>query len=312
MDVCNGIAAALKAFLLTTRTHGYRVPRELLLEELREETRTPWWSIEGCVESEIGDRSQLLLYSRTQSRDRNKVQFSAIQSGLLAESLVPGYDRYFFSIRSPVGWPGWVGFDGNRLEEIRKSNPSDLAEYKGVVENDLVFYVPRRPLSKLGQKLDTFRQSLSLVWPQTVRDFRDQLGIPEILCREAHIHRNAWGIVLKGSVVFENWSDSEAHDLIHRFRRRIVMTARSTATPATGSVPFLRRLPIAYARVSVFRRDHRVRRLASFGLGADLVCTVQYQRMSRIRSPDIMGSTVESDGKWRVAWNRAWLASLED
>jgi hypothetical protein len=60
----------------------------------------------------------------------------------------------------------------------------------------------------------------------------------------------------------------------------------------------------------VYRKDYRARRLKSFGLGSDLVCTVRFQRMSRIRSPDILGSTVESAGRWRVAWNKSWLDSL--
>ena len=312
LDTCNGCAAALKTFLITVRTAGYRIPRESLVEELREETRAPWWSVEGCVESEVMGRSQLLVYARANSRDYDKVHFSAIQTGLLAESLVPGYDRYFFSLRSPSGWPGWVGFDGNRLRVAREGNPSDIAEYAGlgVVENDLVFYVPRRRLSRFGRKADTYRHALAVAWPQAREDFRRRLEIPRLLCRGAQIHRNGWGAVLNGSVVVEDWEDSKGQELVRRFRRRIIRVARKEATLAKGSFPVLRRFPLAFAQVSVYRKDYRARRLKSFGLGNDLVCTVRFQRMSRIRSPDILGSTVESAGRWRVAWNKSWLDSL--
>ena len=47
-----------------------------------------------------------------------------------------------------------------------------------------------------------------------------------------------------------------------------------------------------------------------FGLGEDLVCTVQIHRTRRIKSLDIMGSTIEMIGKWRVAWNKAWLDAV--
>jgi hypothetical protein len=311
VDVCNGVAAAVKVFLITAHPRGYELPRELLIEELREETKTPWWSVEGCVESEIGDRTQLLVYSRADSRDYNKVQFSAIQTGILAESLVPGYDRYFLSLRSEVGWPGWVGFHGDRLRKVRESRPSDIMQYKGVVENDLVFYVPRRPLGRIARTLDTLRHTIAITWPRTLHTVRDELGIPRIVCRGASIHRNAWGIVLNGSVVVEDLPEGQEQQLIRKRRRRIIRVARRVARPEVGAIPLLRRLPIAFAQVGVFRKDYRIRRLSVFGLGADLVCTVRFQRMRRIRSPDIMGSEVETDGRWRVAWNRAWLDSLQ-
>ncbi len=71
-----------------------------------------------------------------------------------------------------------------------------------------------------------------------------------------------------------------------------------------------RYLPVGYARVSVFSTDFRQRTLINFGLGAELVCTLQLRRIRRIQSPDLMGSTVENSGSWRVAWNQAWLESL--
>ncbi len=40
LDVCNGLALALSLFFLTHQKDGYNVPRELLLDELRESTRT--------------------------------------------------------------------------------------------------------------------------------------------------------------------------------------------------------------------------------------------------------------------------------
>jgi hypothetical protein len=93
LDTCNGVVAGLKVFLLVARDRGYIPPRELLLEELQEETCTPWWRIEGCVESEVAGRSQLIVYARPDSRDYSKVRWSTIQSGILAEFFAPGYER---------------------------------------------------------------------------------------------------------------------------------------------------------------------------------------------------------------------------
>ena len=65
VDVSNGIAAAMKVFLSLSGDYEYPLPRELLVEELKEETKVPWWSVEGCLESQTGKGSQLVIYSRT-------------------------------------------------------------------------------------------------------------------------------------------------------------------------------------------------------------------------------------------------------
>ncbi len=45
----------------------------------------------------------------------------------------------------------------------------------------------------------------------------------------------------------------------------------------------------------------------AFGLGPELICTIQLQHIRRIKALDIIGSTIEVSGDWRIAWNRAWI-----
>ncbi len=122
------------------------------MEELQEETSTPWWTIEGCVESEIAGKAQLIVYARPDSRHFQKVQWSTIQSGILAEVFAPGYDRYFFSLRSRKAWPGWASFDGKKLRHLREAGVDDLSQYSGIVEDNLIFYVPRPAMPALARK----------------------------------------------------------------------------------------------------------------------------------------------------------------
>jgi len=49
-----------------------------------------------------------------------------------------------------------------------------------------------------------------------------------------------------------------------------------------------------------------MRKLESYGLGPDLIGTVQIQKIKRIKAPDIIGSSIEQIGKFRFAWNKAW------
>ncbi len=304
LDICNGIAAALKVFLIVKKTC---LLQEVLLEELQEETHSPWWRISGCVESENNSRKQLLIYAKPNSLDYSKIRSATIQAGILAEFFAPGYDRYFFSLRSPKGLPGWAGFDGHKLAALRSAGISDINQYQGILENNLVYYVPKLTLPRCLAKADTLLQSFRLIWPQIMAQMRKESKIPEIICRNASIHGNSWGSVVNASVVIDCLEDNEAMDVVRTWKRRIIKTGLKAARKKVGFFTFARYLPLGFARVSIFRKDNRRRRLANSGLMADLVCTLQLQKIRRIQCPDILGSTIEKTGKWRIAWNRTWL-----
>ncbi len=296
VDDCNGLAAALAVFYVRHRGDGYPIPEELLLQELREETATPWWAIEGTIRSRVPAGNQLLVYARTRSADFPTIQFSAIQTGILTEAFAPGYERYFVSIRGGTSGKGWAAFHGERLRDHRAA-ADDLTKYTDVLES--IAFLPLKNRPPWMRRIWNMYQAFRINWPYARRDWYAARGIPEIVPRVATVHRNGWRSVLNGSVVMPHLSPPQ----IRRFRRRIIDAALSIATANTHIAGHI---PLGFAQISVFCRDYRARRLASYGLGPDLVCT-RYQTISRIRSLDIMGSTVEVAGAWRIAWNRAWL-----
>lgn len=310
LDVCNGIAVGLKVFFLVSPRKAYVPPREIRLEELQEETRSPWWTIVGSVETEIPGKSQLIIYARPDTRCYDKVLWSSVQSGILAEFFAPGYDRYFFSLRSKKALPGWIGFDGTKLKKLREAGADDLSQYKGVIEDDLLFYIPQpRPHSlfcRLGTLVSSFKVQSSLAIQRYREQMERQFGIPRTVCRSASIHRNSWAGILHASVVIEGLDELKAMEIIGRNRRGIVKSAQRRARQE-NRFNLATYLPLGFAQVAVFRRDYRRRRLASFGLGDNLICTVSFQRLNQINRPDILGSTIETRGKWRIAWNQAWL-----
>ncbi len=309
LDACNGLASALKVFLILSRVKGYRLPRELLFEELLEETRTPWWRIERCVESESGKTRQLLVYARPNSRDFAKIQWASLQSAVMTEFFAPGYDRYYFSLRTPKAWPGWAAFNGKELQRLRESDTAEIPDYATAFEEVGLFYVPRPALPRFLGRLDTLLHSFRIQWPLAAQQIRENLGIPNIVSRDAHMHRNSWGFVLRGAAVIEGLTNESAADTIRAQRHRIIRKAAKQARSSTSWLNLVRYLPLGYARIAVFSKDFRCRRLSSFGLGPELICTVQFQRIRRIKSPDIMGSSIEANGNWRIAWNRAWIES---
>ena len=309
VDTCNALASAIKVFLMLSFGAGYQLPHELLVEELMEETHSPWWSISGCIQSELPGATQLLIYARPESRDLLKIRWADTQSAILAESLAPGYDRYFFSLRGSKAWTGWAAFDGRRLRQLRESGASEVHEYATSMEDGGFFYVPKSALPRALGQLDTLIQSFRLQWPLVRRQIRANLRVPVVVGREAGMHRNAWCYVLRGAVVMPDLTDDTAAAKIRTNRRRIILMAARKARSSTSRIDTVRYLPLGYARVGVYSEDFRRRRLNGFGLGPQLICTVQLQRIPRIKSPDIEGSAIEASGNWRIAWNRAWAQS---
>lgn len=310
VDTCNGIAAALKLFLLRFDRDGYLMPRELAVEELMEETSTPWWTIGGCIPTELPGATQLLIYARPESRDAMKINWAAIQSAVVAEGAMPGYDRYFLSLRGSRGDVGWAAFDGDVLRSLRESGAADLHEYVAALESPGVFYHPELRLPGLLRRADTLFKSMSLQWPIAINQIRQNLRVTRVAARSAKLHRNGWRSVVNGAVVIEVPENEDVARVVRRRRRQIVRVAARLARRSMSRLDPVRYLPVGWARIAVVNEDFRRRRLGSFGLGPELVCTVQLQRIRRIKAPDIMGSTVEASLNWRIAWNKAWIDEI--
>jgi hypothetical protein len=119
-----------------------------------------------------------------------------------------------------------------------------------------------------------------------ISDFKRKLGWPEIHAREVNIHRNSWGIVLNSSIFLEALDGKITQDIVRKFRRKIVSKAHSEARNKSSIYKIIRFLPLGFARISVFSKDYRRRRLSGFGLDRHLVCTIQVKRLQRINSPD--------------------------
>lgn len=309
LDTCNALSLALSLFFLTHQEHGYLLPQNLVLNELKAETYAPWWEIVGCTPSAFAGLNQLIVYARPHTSDYSKVQLSTFHSGVLAERFAPGYDRYFFSLRAKGALPGWAGFDGKKLRKLRREANATLEDYVGVLDDNLVFYSPRFRLPHFLYRIHNLVTSVRIQWPSAAANFRKQMGWHSATARAATVHRNAWGCVLNASVVFHPMDGDISQDAIRQSCGMIVRKCLRCARHRTSRIDIARHLPLGYTRIAVFQRDYRQRRLSSFGLGEDLICTIQVQYIRRIRPPDIMKSTIEQRGRYRIAWNRAWLES---
>jgi len=302
IDSCNAFALASKIFYIVNLDKNIRIPQQYLIEELSSETESTWWKINGSVYSEtMYGQSQLIIYIQVNTRDFPKVQYFSYMTAVLCEQLSPGYQRYFLSFLSTIALPGWAVFDGVKLETVRKSDPQDVKSYADVlVDNQLVF-IPKFKIPRLFGRVDSFIQSFRVTVPPAIDDLKKQLGQIEFIVRDVTIHRNGWRLVLNGSVVIResevNW---------RKVARKIIRKSLKISRKKEKNI-LLKILPLGFARLSIFNCDYRVRILRNYGLGQDLICTIQFQKIKRMKVPDIMGSKIEKIGSYRFAWNRAWL-----
>ena len=310
LDACNGMAAALKVFLRYACGGSYGVPLQLQLEELQEEGRSPWWSVDGCVESEtVSGGRQLVVFCRASSTRYKTVQWSAFRCGVLAECFAPEYDRYFVSIRSARAMPGWAAFRGKELRLAREKaarNPEDRSGYSSVLEEPGVFFRPRVRVPDGVARLGTLWWFVRSAWSAFKARIASELSRPTLVCRNVEVHRNGWRAVVRGDVVLRGVEREDTLALLRHHRRYILRRVRRHARRTAGG-SWVARLPTGYAAVGVYAQDFRRRRMKRFGLGAELIGVLYLWRIRRVEHVDIVGATVETAGAWRLAWNRAWL-----
>lgn len=312
LDLCNACALALKLFYVLNLNSGMSVPRQLMMEELQSETDAPWWHIEGYVLSEAGPQSQLVIYAKPNTRDYRKVLHSAFLSGALCEQFSPGFDRYFFSLRSGIAYPGWAAFDGNKLREAREKGSITYEDYRGALERNLLFFAPKVKVPQLLCRIETYLYSFQLLWPTIMAEVRLRAGRPLITVRTSTIHKNGWRSVLRGSVIIKIPENSNIRQVIRKSCRKIIKSVLKEARKEADLSNPVKFIPLGYARIGVYKTDHRWRELEGYGLGPELICTVQISRIRRIQAPDIYQSSIETIGKYRIAWNKAWLESVKE
>lgn len=307
VDSCNGIVAALRVFFAIAGSKGYSFPTGSRIQELQEEVKDPWWSIEGVLPSEIPGQRQLIVYGVPASRYSTRINAAVIRTGILAEYFAPGYNRYFVSMRSKSAGSGWAIFDGDRLKILRESGATELNDYVGVIKDNLIMFLPSWSPPKFLERFDLYWKVIVQQWRLALSELKLKLGYLSVMCRNASIHFNGWRLVLNGEVCLGGVGEVIVAETVRKSRRRIVGVMLSSARKKTSFFDPTKYFPLGFCQISVFEKNFRKRRLNGFGLGKELICTIRFHGIKRIRVPNISGSTVESKGRWEIAWNRSWL-----
>ena len=158
LDICNGLALALKVFIIINRdffqSNNLLIPKQFLIQELKAQSNAPRWKVVDCLENVIMDnKKQLNIFTENSLLGLEEVNYYAFRTAVIAEYFASGYDRYFFSLKSKYSLPGWAGFDGAILKRERKKNTDDLTGYTGVLEDNLLFFIPKIKIPKFVRKI---------------------------------------------------------------------------------------------------------------------------------------------------------------
>jgi hypothetical protein len=309
LDVCNGLSLGFRLFYFTNldfiENHGIAVPLPVMLEELRAETEAPGWETMGCLESETTDnKSQLVIFTRNLLLDRLKLYYYVFRSAYLAERFTPGYERYFFALDSKYSLSGWAAFDGSELNRLRVLGNSEMPDYANALENGLIFFNPKLKLPRFIFKISTLLSIMKIIIPTKWGEFKEA-GYPlSVDPRDLLIHRNKFHSVIRGSIVVKSNSSISIDNLIRTHCKSILRKAIRTARKRENITNISKYLRLGYLRVGIYSDDFRIRKLRNSGLIPELLCTIEFKRLRRVNTIDIIGGTPETIKNCRIVWNQ--------
>ena len=122
--------------------------------------------------------------------------------------------------------------------------------------------------------------------------------------RYTEIHRNGHHCVVNARVVIKPHSNKNVEDLIRDNYGSIVKETVKAARKREKIIDSSKYLPLGYALISVYSEDFRIRKLKNSGLIHELLCTIEFKRLKKIRTVDIAGGKPEIIKRFRIVWNK--------
>lgn len=312
LDDCNAVAAAIKEFYISNHTQGYIIPKQLFIEIIQEEFRHDWWRIEGCLDSTTADnKKQLVIYASPNTLHKSMVSYMVVQVALAAGMLMPEYDSYFISMKSPKILPSWAYFDRGAIDIFGHLIKHDSLPPIVPQTNYSYLYLPRVNvpgfLSFMFIISDYIKKQLYISREMK----RIDTASPNIRVRETSLHRNGWRLVVNSRIVVEGANNREMKQFILKNASRIIRASVRHSKQKSNSVLYKFMLS-GFVLAHVYCEDFRRRKINRYGLGEALVCTITMQKIKRIKNPDILNSTIEYVSGYRIAWNKQWLMKQHD
>lgn len=311
LDQCNAMAAAFKSFIIMNRIffqkNNLSISNNFLIQELQAQANAPKWKVIDCLESTIPDgRTQLNIFIENNLITYIEVNYYAFRTAILSDYFASGFDRYFFSLKSKYSLDGWAAYDGKILERERLNNATTLENYKGVLEGNLLFFVPKIKLPGIIRKslnmLTFLKYNLAIEFhKRTDYQFKSKYELRDAkpFVRRFSLNNNDPSVV-----ILPEFGGNEIQLIRKEYRKIVGFTIRKSRKNLRGFFSHL--LPTNYIRVTVYDNDLRKRSLRNSGLNENLICSISINKSRKIKNIDFIGGKVEQKGKYKIVWNKNW------
>jgi len=311
LDICNGLCLAFKLFLILNRDflieNNIIVPKQFLIQELKAQANAPKWKVVDCLENVVLDnKKQLNIFTENSLLAYQEVNYYAFRTAVFAEYFANGFDRYFFSLKSKYSLLGWAAYDGEILRRVRLNNSNDLDDYNGVLEENLLFFVPKIKIPKFVRKLLNIWTILRINFPIEYHKNTNYIFKRKYELRETKPFKRKFSIIINDpSLYLFQDNNEQIIDFIRKNYKKIVRYAIRKSKKELNS-RITRFLPTNYIRVTIYDTDLRKRQLRSSGLIDSLVCSITVNKSRKIKTIDFIGGKLEQYGKYRIVWNKNW------
>ena len=296
LDLTNGLALAYLLFLNEKKEHlstnGY--PLRLLVQELRLMVNNRRWVVEACLPGTFGSSndSQLWVFAKHKDADLNSIQYNCCLTASELLKLGATEKRFFISLKSFSGGPGWCSILTEHLKELL-----DEKEPTGKPIDNI--YFKQSKFNPHWLRWFRIRQNLFLEYynaSKLARKFSHQ----KYWFHVHHTHRLGWRKRVSVDVIIRADVTKSA------FRSNLgsmLRIAKKNANRKLGIFSLLRWMPTTYLEVSCFDRPYRPSRMQSFGLGGGRLATIKRSHERGGQIVDLWESTIEVVKGVRIAWN---------
>lgn len=315
VDYCNGFALGFKIFMITNQdffnANQLSLPKSFLIQELKAQANAPRWEVLDCLENyTIDNKKQLSIFTKNSLFDITSVNYFAFRTAVFSEYFAPEYDRYFIYLQSKYSLPGWGAYIGEILKNGKKVN--SLEGYQNVLENGMLFFVPKIKLPKFIKTAITIGAIFKNSWRLTFHQSTNNIFKRKYLIRDTKIHSRKLSLIINDAriYVFPDYSNS-VEEIVKQKYKSIVKYAIRQSKKEFNRLSLRRLLGVKVIRVCVYESDMRKRNYQNAGLTDKLVCTISVNKSRKIKEIDIIGGTPEQRGIYRIVWNRNWLQKNE-
>jgi len=304
LDVCNGIAAALRIFVLLDRdllfSRSVQVPPALVFPEVNTQLVTAGWRVDDYLglRDAKGSR-ELTLFARTTYLDDHKTQLSVIRTATFAAGLMPGFDRYLVQLDRGGQRAGWGRFDGAKVHELMAQGLDYAPAYLEATQPGDFFVPPALGRFHIPARLRVFGSIAEVIRTSWVTRHADR----PIDVRHVEISSKRTYVLVTAHVVLHRSDIATAVVLTRSNVRRIIRMAIRAARAVPQTTWWLRLLPVGYVQIYVYLEDRRRRELLANAWGPNMICRLTRKTRGRIpvgAPPEAMAEIISGV---RVDWN---------